>query len=119
SGLWRYLGPMVVAPAYFADSGKTWLEGFAQSPNWLLLTHDPKSPLALWFYYGLPPGQPIPWAAWIPVVVAWGIAFGCMVALSMGLAALFRKPWVEQERLAFPLAQLPLQIVAEDQTHSP
>src|SRR5262245_30161708 len=26
SGLWRYLGPMVVAPAYFANSGSDWLD---------------------------------------------------------------------------------------------
>ena len=39
-----------------------------QSPDWLLLTRDSKSALALWFYYGLPPGQPIPWAAWTRVV---------------------------------------------------
>src|SRR5581483_11434164 len=119
SGLWRYLGPMVVAPAYFAGSGSPWLEGFAQSPDWLLLTRDPQSPLARWFYYGLPPGQPVPWSAWTPVVAAWGIAFGLMVAFSLGLAALFRRQWVVQERLTFPLAQLPLQIVADNQTGRP
>jgi hypothetical protein len=119
SGLWRYLGPMVVAPAYFARSGSPWLDGFAQSPDWLLLTRDSKSTLALWFYYGLPPGQAIPWAAWTRVVFAWGIAFGCMVAFSMGLAALFRKPWLTQERLTFPLTQLPLQIVTDSQASRP
>ncbi|HLK59037.1 MAG TPA: DUF6785 family protein [Chthonomonadaceae bacterium] len=119
SGLWRYLGPMVVAPAYFARSGSPWLSGFAQCPDWLLLTRDPKSDAALWFYQGLPPGQSVPWGVWGHVVVAWGIAFGGMVMLSLGLAALFRKQWVTHERLTYPLAQLPLRIVSDSQAARP
>lgn len=116
SGLWRYLGPMVVAPAYFAGSGSRWLDGFAGSPDWLLLTRDPNSPLALWFYHRLPPGQPIPWSAWTWVALAWGIAFGFMTALSLGLAALFRRQWVVRERLSFPLAQIPIYLVTDDRS---
>jgi hypothetical protein len=119
SGLWRYLGPMVVAPAYFQNSGSRWLDMFQDAPGWLLLTRDPKSPLALRFYHGLPSGQPVPWAAWLPVVCAWGIAFALVVALSLGLCALFRRQWVQREKLAFPLAQLPLQIVAEAEGRQP
>jgi hypothetical protein len=119
SGLWRYLGPMVVAPAYFAGSGSPWLEMFQDVPDWLLLTRDPQSSLALWFYHGLPYGQSVPWAAWMKIIFAWGLAFALVVALSIGLCALFRKQWVLRERLAFPLAQLPLQIVAETQERTP
>lgn len=119
SGLWRYLGPMVVAPAYFASHGSSWLDNFARCPDWLLLTRDPNSVLALWFYQGLPRGQAVPWGAWTRVVIAWGIAFGLMVALSLGLAALFRKQWVTNERLSFPLAQIPLQLVADNQGARP
>jgi len=114
SGLWRYLAPMVVAPAYFAGAGRRWLELFHDAPNWLLVTRDPESPLARWFYHGLPSGQWVPWEAWIRVTVAWGVAFGCMVAISIGVCALFRGQWVRRERLAFPLAQLPLQIVGSE-----
>lgn len=111
SGLWRYLGPIVVAPAYFASSGRPWLQGLDHTPSWLLLTRDPKSPLALWFYYGIPPGRQLPWAAWTDVVIAWGLVFACMAAFSIGVTAIFRRQWIQHERLAYPLARLPVQIV--------
>lgn len=119
SGLWRYLAPMVVAPAYFADSGRRWLDAFRDAPDWLLLTRDPNSPLARWFYHGVPSGQAIPWAAWGAVTLAWGIAFALTVALSIGLCALFRAQWLGRERLAFPLAQLPLHIVRDMEDGTP
>lgn len=113
SGLWRYLAPMVVAPAYFADSGRRWLDLFRDAPDWLILTNQPGSPLALWFYHGLPPGQTIPWMAWLRVTAAWGAAFACMAAFSMGTSAILCGHWLRRERLSFPLAQLPMHIVRE------
>jgi hypothetical protein len=116
SGLWRWIGPMVVAPAYFSGGGgKEWIGLFQGAPDWLLLSHDPKSPLVLWFYEGLPMGRAVPWAAWTKVTVAWGLAFAFVVAFSLGLCALFRKQWVVRERLSFPLVQVPLQIVTDAQ----
>ncbi len=111
SGLWRYLAPMVVAPAYFAGAGRRWLDLFRDAPGWLLLTRDPQSPLAQWFYHGVPVGAKIPWTPWIRVTLGWGVAFACTVALSLGLCALFRGQWVRRERLTFPLARLPIAIV--------
>ncbi len=112
SGLWRYLGPMVVAPAYFANAGRRWLDAFSRSPDCLLLSKDPNSPLIRWFYEGIPPGVAIPFRAWLPVLISWGILFAMFTALFMALCALFRKQWVERERLTFPLALLPLEIAA-------
>lgn len=119
SGLWRYLAPMVVAPAYFSGAGRRWLELFQGSPSWLLVTREADSPLALWFYHGLPPGQPVPWAAWIPTTIGWGFAFALVVAMSLGLCALMRGQWVERERLSFPLAQLPLEMVGASEESTP
>ena len=113
SGLWRYLGPAVVAPAYFASYGAQWLPGLAGVPSWFLLTHDPKSDLATWFYHGLPHGQAVPWGPWIPVVIGWGIGFFFMASFSMAVCTLFRKQWIERERLSYPLAQVPLMIAAD------
>lgn len=113
SGLWRYLGPMVVAPAYFANAGRRWIEALSSSPGAILLSKDPNSPLIRWFYEGIPSGTSIPYLAWIPVLVSWGILFGLFTTLFIALCALLRKQWVERERLTFPLAVLPLEIAAE------
>lgn len=119
SGLWRYLGPMVVAPAYYAGAGSRWLSAFRDTPDWLLLTRDPQSPLAVWFYHGLPFGETVPWGAWGRILLFWGIAFALITALSLGLCALFRRQWSVRERLTFPLAQLPIQIVSEIHQKTP
>jgi hypothetical protein len=113
SGLWRYLGPGVVAPAYFANSGAKWLPAFDSAPSWLLLSHDPQSPLVIWFYQGLPYGQRTPWAAWMPVLAGWGVGFLFVALFSMSVSSLFRKQWVERERLTYPLVQLPLQVAVD------
>lgn len=113
SGLWRYLGPMVVAPAYFANAGRRWISAFSNSPDALLLSKHPDSPLIRWFYEGIPPGAPIPFLAWVPVLVSWGTLFALFTTLFIALCALLRKQWVERERLTFPLAVLPLEIAVD------
>jgi hypothetical protein len=119
SGLWRYLTPMVVAPAYFAASGRGWLDALQGTPDWLLLSRNPQSPLVLWFYHGLPYGQTTPWAAWTKILIGWGSVLAAIAALSIGLSALFHKQWVVRERLTYPLVQLPLQIATDMQARHP
>jgi hypothetical protein len=116
--LWRTLGPVVVVPAYFAGAGRPWLRLFADSPDWLLLSRDAQSRAVLAFYHGLAPGEAIPWAAWTPIVVAWGLQFACVMAFSLGVCALFRRQWQERERLTFPLAQLTVMLVSDSHSRT-
>jgi hypothetical protein len=116
--LWRTLGPVVVVPAYFAGAGKTWLSLFSDAPGWLLLTRDPNSREAVGFYHGLQANEAVPWAAWGPVLLGWGIGVACVLAYSIGACALFRRQWQDRERLSFPLAQIPLMLVADAQART-
>jgi len=79
----------------------------------------PRAPRAIiWFFEGLPGGRSIPWGEWLAPMVAWGVFFVLFVATSMSLALIVRKRWVQDERLTFPLAQVPLELVAgEDKPH--
>jgi hypothetical protein len=64
-----------------------------------------------WFYEGLPRGQHIPWALWLPALFWWAV-FALAFLLSMAsLAVLVRRQWIEEERLVFPLASVPLEII--------
>jgi hypothetical protein len=117
--LWRTLGPIVVVPAYFAGAGRKWLDLFADAPGWLLLSRDPESRAVVAFYQGLQPHETVPWGQWVPVLIGWGIGFACVMAYSLGACALFRRQWQERERLSFPLAQLPLLLVADAQERAP
>ncbi|MBI3922112.1 MAG: hypothetical protein HY318_11895 [Armatimonadetes bacterium] len=71
------------------------------------------------FYEGLKPGQHIPWGAWAVPIFAWTFAalvlFFCMTCVS----TILRKHWIEHDRLVFPLAQLPLEMVRDQSAESP
>lgn len=53
----------------------------------------------------------IPWHAWAVMLIAWSIFMGLCYALMFFTALLFRKQWIEREALAFPLVEVPLQMV--------
>ena len=67
-----------------------------------------------YFFEGLPPGEALPWRVWV-VPLAWWSTFILAVYLAMiAIVSLLRRQWVEHERLAFPLAQLPLEMASTD-----
>ena len=57
----------------------------------------------------------VPWSLWQTPLSAWG---GFMVALfvcALCLIALLQRQWITHERLSFPLAQMPLEMVTQVQ----
>ncbi len=79
-------------------------------PTWFRLA-TPEA--ANWFWEGLPKGQGIPWGAWATPLLAWG-AFTCaLMAAMFCLATLVRRDWIERQRLAFPLVEIPLALVGD------
>lgn len=53
----------------------------------------------------------IPWHAWTAMLIAWSIFMGFCYSLMFFTSLLFRKQWIEREALAFPLVEVPLQMV--------
>src|SRR5438067_1861288 len=109
SGFMRYLGPLPLSVFYF---GKTnhWAPIMEHVPTWLVPATDRDDPILVRFFEGSPAGWPVPWAAWVRPLLAWTALFLALYGLQVCLAALFRRPWVEAERLSFPLVQLPLEM---------
>ncbi len=62
----------------------------------------------LWL--GLPDGASIPWDVWIGIIAQWGGASLAMVVFGLCLMILFHRQWVDNEKLTFPLAQMPLEL---------
>ena len=106
SGLMRYLIPHIVAPHYYATEQNHW-DGLFLShlPSYLFVT-DPFAVKT--FFEGLHRGQAIPWGAWTLPLGCWALFAGCLFLTFFCLSGLLRKPWVENERLAFPLVKLPV-----------
>jgi hypothetical protein len=116
SGLMRYLGPLPVAPFYFATDSNAWSSWSRYIPDWMVPSHDGGSPVVKWFFEGIPLSQPIPWQPWIPVFLSWGLLFALVVGLTLSLSILLRRHWVEAERLAFPLVYIPIEMSREPES---
>jgi hypothetical protein len=92
---------------YHARPENHWADRFlGLVPTWLFVS-DPTSLNA--FYNGS--ANPYDWrllAPWIPRLAAWGAFVMALVLVMLGMNILLRRQWTENERLAFPLVQLPL-----------
>ncbi len=63
------------------------------------------------FFQGLGSAESVPYRAWAGPLAAWGVLFGVLYFTMMALMVIVRKRWLEQERLSFPMAQLPLSLI--------
>ena len=63
------------------------------------------------FFKGLESGESVPYEAWVGPLVLWGVLLGVFYFTMMALLVIVRKRWIEQERIAFPMAQLPLSLI--------
>jgi hypothetical protein len=85
---------------------------FGALPERLMVT-DADALRAMWYGGGslYSPGN---LRAWAGPVALWTLFFGLMLWVMLCLNTLFRKQWAENERLTFPLVELPLRITEED-----
>lgn len=105
-GMTRYLLTLITTPFYFAQSGNRLAEAQQLIPSWAAV-HDPA--VIKGMYEGVHPPR-VPWSLWVGPIAVW-VGFFLALWLSMfGLVLLLHRPWVEKEKLSFPLVQLPLEI---------
>ena len=108
-GLVTNLFHILTRPFYYATSENNWRELVQPLiPEWLA-PHEPA--VARYFYEGLPAGQSIPWEAWMVPMMVWGSGMLAVYLVMIATVVILRRPWVEQERLVFPLTQLPLEML--------
>ena len=116
-GLMEKLIPALVGVNYYAKPENKWAETFyPHIPSWLV-PFNPRGkeaqPVARMFYEGLRAGERIPWGAWITPLLCWSVIVVAVFFVFLCLATLWRRQWVDHEKLTFPLAQPPLQLVGE------
>ena len=114
SGLMRYFESLLVAPFSLAKDSP-WLKPIAALiPSWLVPTTDGNSSIARGFMIGMDflRGEHIPVLPFLLPALLWSVFIGATLGASMYLAAIFRKQWVNHERLSYPLATIPLELLA-------
>ena len=96
---------------YFAAPENMWEE--------LFIPYLPKAAVVQsveaiqYLYEGLPPGESFPWQCWVIPVAFWFPFFIIFYLGCISFISLFRKQWVEHERLVFPMMQFPLELCKE------
>ncbi|MEE3335890.1 MAG: DUF6785 family protein [Candidatus Latescibacterota bacterium] len=115
-GLVTNLFHILTRPFYYATPENSWVENLQPLlPAWLA----PREPtVSRYFYEGLPAGGGgIPWGAWLVPLLAWGSFMLAVFLWMVATMIILRRPWVERERLTFPLTQLPLELIRGSDEH--
>jgi hypothetical protein len=121
-GLMEDLLPTLVGVNYYADPGNRWYDlFFGQIPAWMV-PWDPGAGIhqftATAFFEGLREGEKLPWAAWVRPLGNWLILVGAIFTAFLCLATILRRQWSDNERLSYPLVQLPVEMIREQPGHS-
>lgn len=114
-GLMQKLIPLLVTINYYANDSNNWQTKFAPYIKQWLVPFDVKGAnkqeVATRFFERLRAGEHIPWGAWVAPMAAWSLLAVLVFGAFICLASLLRKQWVDNEKLSFPLVQLPLEMV--------
>ena len=104
-GVVRLLFPNVTAVYYFQTAENDFGELQKYLPAWL----TPGSRVIQAMYEGADDGR-VPWRDWGTPLVMWTLFMTAWFCAMLGLMVLFRRQWMDKERLTFPIAQLALDI---------
>ena len=111
SGLCEYLVTAITAWHYYATPENQWVELFH---HYIPAPLVPGDPLAIkYFYEGLPAGAEVPWGVWMGPLLLWSSLVLAIYFAMICAAVILRRQWMEREKLLYPLAHLPLEMVRE------
>lgn len=116
-GLVEKMVPALVYPKYAANNTNGWQDSFGRFLHPGLVPYNPADanpqPVVDGYYKKLHPGEALPWELWLTPILNWGLLSLLVLFAFLCLTAILRRQWVDSEKLAFPLAQLPLEIAGD------
>ncbi len=122
SGLMRYLPAALISPVWQGSSGGDFIGIFntLDVPSWLFPAMSspdrstwPNDPVITGYFSRWRPGEMPPYAAWTVPILAWGVFVLALWGATLCMVAIVRRQWMDNERLAFPLAQIELALVEQ------
>jgi hypothetical protein len=107
-GILGYMLPHAIFQQFGAHIQTEWQTVFLPFiPPWF----SPVQPSAVEaFFHG---GASVPWSLWWASLAMWCSFLVALAAASVCLTLLLQRQWITNERLSFPLAQIPLEMVVE------
>lgn len=103
--------PVVAYPHWYATPENDWQALFLEEmPAWLTVT----DPDALWAYYDSrgPLLTTSYWRPWVRPALLWSGFSLVLFFVMLCLNTFFRRNWVEEAKLSFPIVQLPLEMTS-------
>ncbi len=97
---------------WFARPENRWEELWFRYIPWHLFVKD-KAALRPYYQGNSNPWTPQIMAAWIGPLLWWAIFMTALVLIFLGVNLILRRQWTQNERLTFPLVQLPIAMTAE------
>ena len=122
SGLMRYFPPILVSPFYHALYNRPFLDLLDQMhlPKWIFpdfAGNGPQQwmndPIVIGYIGRWTEDGPYPLMAWLRPALTWGIFIFALYGALLCIVAIVRRQWFENERLAFPLAQIHLALIEQ------
>jgi len=115
-GFSEYLLPIIAGFYYYASPENQWEHIIhPYLPDWLA-PNDPEA--VRYFYEGLPEGLSVPWDVWFEPILYWCLFILAIYWVSACILVIVRKQWVEREKLLYPLVQVPLEMIQDDEKPS-
>lgn len=102
---------MSVGATYYADDSNQW--------NKTILPHLPDSivvtdkEVVRQMYEGLSEDASLNWKVWLPSLAWWWFFMVVMMVMVVSVMLLFRRAWIEDERISFPVAQVAIALVED------
>jgi hypothetical protein len=111
-GFSEYVLPIISGLYYYASPENDWANLIhPHVPRWIA----PRDPAAIrYFYEGLPEGMSIPWDAWVVPLSWWCVFVLALFWMSICTMVILRRQWMENEKLLYPLVQVPLEMIQDD-----
>ena len=106
-----YLIPVISGLYYYATPENRWAEIFFPHVTRWLAPQDRQAVVDL--HEGLPAGAEIPWGAWSETLGYWYVFFLVLSFMMLCMSSILHRQWSQNERLAYPMVQLPLRMVEE------
>jgi len=103
----------ISAPHYFASAENQWPDYVLPHLRDWAVPQDVAQAIT-YFYQGLPAGARPAWQVWVVPLFWWTSFVFAIYVACLSIATILRRQWVERERLAFPLATVPLALTQPD-----
>lgn len=107
------LPPVLAAPFYYATPENEWDTLIQPHVRPWMAPQEATAVEAL--YEGLPRGASVPWGVWAEPLLLWFTFFMVLYVVMIALMVILRRQWMDHERLIYPIVQLPLEMVREEQ----